>query len=176
MVQILEKSFQTRLHCSIVLSSTSYSALSEFYVRVRDLSVKCPLKWKSTSNPHTSTCTQQIVVLDVQTMGFAHGSLCQQHIEVVKTSSSVALPREHASQWSLPQNHLYWMSPASETISDMCINTFSYSQDHLVENLFVLLLLRCQTLPSCRCLVCAGIGWKLRGKYVCELWIKPPVF
>lgn len=49
------------------------------------------------------TCTQQIVVLDVQVMGFAHGglgvaNLYQQHSEVVKTSSSVALPREYASQ------------------------------------------------------------------------------
>lgn len=52
---------------------------------------------------NTCTCTQQIVVLDVQVMGFAHGglgvaNLYQQHSEVVKTSSSVALPREYASQ------------------------------------------------------------------------------
>lgn len=70
---------------------------------MRDLSVKCPLMWKSASNLHTPSCRQKIVVLDVQVIGFAPdglgvANLCLQRGGVVKTSSSVALPREHASQ------------------------------------------------------------------------------
>lgn len=99
MVQIFEKCFKTSLHCSSVLCFTERGVgQSE-----RSLCQMSPHVEKHIK-PLYFTCTQQIVVLDVQAMGcFAPGglggaNLCQQHSEVVKTSASVALPRGHASQ------------------------------------------------------------------------------
>lgn len=49
--------------------------MSEVLVRAGHLSVNCPVTWKTTSNPRTSTCTQQADVLDGQATGFARADL-----------------------------------------------------------------------------------------------------